>query len=58
MASIRSSGKIENDADYVLQVWRDLEDEVPEFERKNVSIYLQKDRVRGDPANCVIEFDR
>lgn len=58
MASIRSSGKIENDADYVLQVWRDLEDDVPEFERKNVSIYLQKDRVRGDPANCVIEFDR
>lgn len=58
MASIRSSWKIENDADYVLQVWRDLEDDVPEFERKKVSIYLQKDRVRWDPASCNIEFDK
>lgn len=58
MASIRSSWKIENDADYVLQVWRDLEDEIPPEDRKLVWIYLQKDRVWGDPSNCTIEFDR
>jgi replicative DNA helicase len=36
MASIRSSGKIENDADYVLQVWRDLDDDIPPEDRKLV----------------------
>lgn len=58
MASIRSSGKIENDADYVLQVWRDLDDDIPPEDRKLVWIYLQKDRVRWDPSNSQIEFDR
>lgn len=58
MASIRSSGKIENDADYVVQIWRDLDDDIPQEERKVVGVYLQKDRVRWDPSNCKIEFDR
>lgn len=58
MASMRSSGKIENDADYVMQIWRDLDDEVPPEDRKIVWVYLQKDRVWWDPSNCKIEFDR
>jgi replicative DNA helicase len=33
---MRSSGKIENDADYVMQIWRDLDDEVPPEDRKIV----------------------
>jgi len=36
MASIRSSGKIENDADYVLQVWRDLDEDIPAEDRELV----------------------
>ena len=55
---MRSSGKIENDADYVMQVWRDLDDEIPPEDRKIVGIYLQKDRVWWDPSNSKIEFDR
>jgi len=58
MASIRSSGKIENDVDYAMQVWRDLEDDIPAEDRKIVGLYLQKDRVRGDPSYCKVEFDR
>ena len=58
MASMRSSWKIENDADYVMQVWRDLDDDIPTEDRKIVGIYLQKDRVWWDPSNCKIEFDR
>lgn len=58
MASIRSSWKIENDADYVVQVWRDLDDEIPIDERKKVGIFLQKDRIWWDPSSCWIEFDR
>lgn len=58
MASIRSSGKIENDSDYVMQVWRDLDEDIPLEDRKLVWIYLQKDRVRGDPSYCKIQFDK
>lgn len=58
MASIRSSGKIENDADYVFQVRRDLDEDLPETEKKLVGLYLQKDRVWGDPSNVKVEFDR
>lgn len=58
MASIRSSGKIENDADYVFQVWRDLDDDLPPEDKKLVGLYLQKDRVWGDPSNVQVLFDR
>jgi len=57
MASIRSSGKIENDADYVIQVWRDLSEDVSDHERKLVNIYKQKDRERGEPTEAKIMFD-
>lgn len=58
MASIRSSGKIENDADYVFQVWRDLDNDIPAEDKKLVGLYLQKDRIRWDPSDCQVEFDR
>lgn len=57
MASIRSSGKIENDADYIFQVWRDLDDDIPQEEKRNVLLYLQKDRVRWDPSSVQVLFD-
>ena len=58
MASIRSSGKIENDADYIFQVWRDLDEDIPAESKKLVGLYLQKDRVRGDPSNIHVVFDK
>lgn len=58
MASIRSSWKIENDVDYVVQVRRDLDEDLPQEERKYVWIYLQKDRVWWEPSRCGIIFDR
>jgi hypothetical protein len=58
MASIRSSGKIENDADYVFQVWRDLDDDIPLEDKKLVWLYLQKDRVWWDPSNIQVVFDK
>jgi len=58
MASIRSSGKIENDADYIFQVWRDLDEDIPAESKKLVGLYLQKDRVRGDPSNIQVVFDK
>lgn len=58
MASIRSSWKIENDVDYVIQVWRDLSEDVLEEDRSMVWIYLQKDRIWWDPSNCRIKFNK
>ena len=59
LASIRSSGKIENDADNVLQVWRNLNTEwlLPE-EKAQVSIILQKDRENWDPSQQTIYFNK
>ena len=43
MASIRSSWKIENDTDYVLQVWRDLAEDVPLPDRKKgLNIFTER----------------
>lgn len=58
MESIRSSGKIENDADNVLQVWRDLDPEMLLEDRNKVLISLQKDREHWEPNNCYIRFHK
>jgi replicative DNA helicase len=54
LSSIRSSWKLENDADYVFQVWRDLS----EWWDNTTTILLQKDRVWGTPNSIDILFDR
>lgn len=59
LADIRSSGKIENDADNVLQVRRNLsEGEVSEEERAEVKIILHKDRVFWQPNTVTIWFQK
>mgnify|MGYP003292001809 CR=1 FL=1 len=55
LSAIRSSWKIENDADMIFQVWRDLTEEDQYYKRK-VDILLQKDRVRWDPSSVSIKF--
>ena len=59
LASIRSSGKLENDADNILQVWRNLNVEwmLPE-EKAAVSIILMKDRTYWEPSLRTIFFNR
>lgn len=50
-ASIRWSGKIENDADYIFQVYRDFETWT------NIAqILLEKDRIWWEPATVPIKF--
>ena len=58
IASIRGSGKIENDVDYAMQVWRDLDPDLSVEEKSKVTILLQKDRERGDPQMQDIKFNR
>lgn len=50
-ASIRGSGKIENDADYIFQVYRDFETWT-----SMAQILLEKDRIRWEPATVPINF--
>lgn len=50
-ASIRWSGKIENDADYIFQVYRDFENWT-----NLAQILLEKDRIWGEPATVPIKF--
>lgn len=57
LASIRSSWKIENDADFVIQVWRDMEEEQEGVLDKQVWIVLQKDREYWEPWKVIVEFD-
>lgn len=57
LADIRSSGKIENDADNVLQIRRNLtEDEMTQEERSEVMAILHKDRDFGQPARGKMRF--
>ena len=57
LADIRSSGKIENDADNVLQIRRNLtEDEMTQEERSEVIPILHKDRDFGQPARGKMRF--
>lgn len=59
LASIRSSGKIENDADNVMQVWRDLDPEVTDpSDRCEVMLILQKDRIYWDPCAHTVYFHK
>ncbi len=60
LASIRSSGKIENDADNVIQVWRNLKnlEEQMEEEKAEVKIILQKDREYWEPTTQVVFFSK
>lgn len=57
LADIRSSGKIENDADNVLQIRRNLtEEEMTPEERSEVMAILHKDRDFWQPASGKIWF--
>lgn len=58
LASIRSSGKLENDADNVLQVWRDLstDDMITDEDRAEVNLLLQKDRTFWTPSVSQVYF--
>lgn len=59
LADIRSSWKIENDADNVLQVRRNLsEGEMTDEERAEVKIILHKDRVFGQPSTMTVRFQK
>lgn len=59
LASIRSSWKIENDADNIIQVWRNLDTkELLPDEKAQVSIILQKDREYWEPSQENIYFNK
>jgi replicative DNA helicase len=60
LADIRSSGKIENDADNIVSVNRDLspEEDITEEARAEVKIILMKDREFGNPSYTTIYFDK
>ena len=57
LADIRSSGKLENDADSIINVRRNLStDEEDEETKAEVNILLQKDRMFWQPSQQVIYF--
>ena len=57
LADIRSSGKLENDADNVVNIRRDLSaEEEDEETRAQVTIILNKDRVFWQPCQQIIYF--